>query len=199
MEPLLFVDIDGVFNHNTIVDTVGGLVPSLVCYLDTIIAVTQCDVVFNTAWNASSLNDMRAFFSKAGLKNSRKLVGQTDACSGGGLPVGRWLRDNNQVGRPYAIIDDSTHGYNGPMWARLIWCPSPIALTNDNVIRAIDILRTTDFDPDRECHRACKHLIERMLWQKKASWLSPEQRQTYLQEDCVRLYEWLNDSNFLEH
>lgn len=117
----LFLDIDGVLAahggpHH------GDLDPVMVQRLNRKVgrryAGRQCRIVINSAWNAKGLDEVTDRLAEAGL-DPTLIHDTTGSYQGGGEPVRRYLIENDLVGSPYLILDDSAHNYF-EMWCRLV-------------------------------------------------------------------------------
>ena len=117
----LFLDIDGVLAahggpHH------GDLDPVMVQRLNTKVGRRyggqQCRIVINSAWNVRGLGEVTDRLAEAGLDPTH-IHDTTGSCQGGGEPVRRYLTENDLVGSPYVILDDSARQY-GEMWCRLV-------------------------------------------------------------------------------
>jgi len=170
---LLFLDIDGVLNRNN-----DRFDPTLVENLNWLMTRwPNLQIVFNTAWNLHPLNDMRDWLVDAGFEHPKRLHGQTAACSGGGNLVRRYLTDNDLVGTPFIIIDDSSHDYN-EMWCRLIKCQGRRGFDEDRRRLANDLIwkaRAPVEQRDRKL--AVSALVDNCFTLSKANYLSEEDKE----------------------
>lgn len=190
---LVFLDIDGV-----LVLQGRGFDPSLVMNLNWLIAESghKCEIILNTAWNAHTIQEMQVFMIKAGFKHSDILVGQTNGCSGGGLLIQEWLKNNNRMGEPYVILDDSTKKI-GAMWSRLARCNADEGFTKDVAKRALKIMQRR-ITEDGERKAACKGILKNVLRVQQANWLTPRQKSTFVCEEMELIAKCITDPFFLQ-
>ena len=137
----IFLDVDGVANTHS----QDCMLPENVAHLDDLFdfignpAHTQSHnpvIVFNTAWNGRTIERMREVLAEAGSRHAHTIdIFQTDCCSGGGDPCRRWLEDNDKIGSPYVIIDDSQNKY-GAMRCRLVKCDYKVGFDAQGLLAA---------------------------------------------------------------
>lgn len=196
---LVFLDIDGVCNkhggpHH------GELNPELVGHLGQLLQRHRFDaqVVFNTAWNTNTLDEMKAMFTAAGFKHPEVLVGQTSSNAGGGHPIREYLIWNDLIGTPFIIIDDSTKDY-GEMWCRLIVCDGSKGFDKVALKEATEQMWHSNPNESRDRHAAIDRLIidcHRLA--RRTPWLTDEQRQGYIRRNLNLIEHCLLVPNFLE-
>lgn len=194
MKVVLFLDIDGVLCL-----TGRTLDPRLVAALNILIKCgcpSDIRIVFNTAWNIHSLDEMRGFMVAAGFKYPECIQGQTAGMSGGGELARQWLRDNGMVGTPYVMVDDSTRMQSS--WGRLAQCRTDEGLNLKVVGKALDIIRRGVEHEVVEKACAFNNLMEdnqRLI--SATPWLSDEERKGYIQRNFAEAKEIMDDPNFM--
>lgn len=171
---ILFLDIDGVLNSKP---GSTGLENFHVQHLNTLIQMfPEPRIITNSAWNSIPLSELRVQFEQAGFLYPRVIQGRTPSCMGGGLPVRQWLRENNAVGEPFLILDDSTHDY-GAMWCRLVWCPWNRGFDGERLRAALRVVERSrkPLQDSVERFAAVESLMERSRWAlREANWLTEE-------------------------
>jgi hypothetical protein len=137
-------------------------------------------IVFNTAWNSHTLDEMCVMMTANGFEYPEVLIGQTAGCQGGGILARQWLRDNRAVGKPYIAIDDSSH-YQESM-GRLVQCTDPlVGLTGEIADQALDMIRGGILDPETEVRRAEDRFTnEHLRLLHRTPWLTQEEREASL-------------------
>jgi hypothetical protein len=185
LEPFyIFVDVDGVFIRYQS-DDGPELNPDLVANLNNLMNgwyKYQYRIVFNTSWNARSMDEMRDLFVQAGFKGHPDMLhGQTNSCAGGGNPVRQYLLDHDLVGSPFIIIDDETHNYD-ELWCRLIQCDGTKGFDDKAQNAANELIwKAVKPNNDRDRRIAIEHLTEECFrLAQRTPWLKPEQREKYL-------------------
>jgi hypothetical protein len=195
---LVFLDIDGVCNkhggpHH------GKLNPELVGHIGRLIQRHRFDtqIVFNTAWNTNTLDEMKVMFTAAGFKHPECLVGQTSSTRGGGHPIREYLIENDLIGTPFIIIDDSTHDY-GEMWCRLIACNGSKGFDKIALKEATEQMWHSSPNESRDRHAAIDRLLRdchRLA--RRCPWLTDEQRQGYIRRNLNLIEHCLLVPDFL--
>lgn len=122
---VLFLDIDGVLNHQNTKDRVCGFVgldPELIAIFNKIVdAVPDLKIVVSSTWRKSvmpgvyhNFDELKALLAKRGLKG--EIIGRTPdfAHIGGhrGSEIGNWLVGHPEVTH-YAILDDDSDAGEG--------------------------------------------------------------------------------------
>lgn len=189
---LIFLDMDEVLAQY------GKIQPDRVARLNRIVASTPTParIVFNTAWNIHTMDQMRGFLVAAGFAYPDTLHSQTAGNEGGGELIRRWLRDNGEVGTPFLILDDSTRDLRA-MWCRLGRCLGADGLSDVVLAQALDIIQRP-IHPLRECLAAAHALTkdsERIL---AADWLTPEERNQYALSSIRLAQTLMEDPDFLK-
>lgn len=140
-------------------------------------------IVFNTAWNRHTLDEMWDMLVEHGFEYPEVLIGQTAGCGGGGHLARQWLRDNGMVGKPYIAIDDSAH-YQESI-GRLVQCTDPKkGLTREIANIALDLIALGIRHPEAEVLRTMDYFVgeqDRLLL--RTPWLTDEQRDEAMQEN----------------
>ena len=170
MEVIILLDIDGVLCLDG-----RNLNRDLVANLNLVVSdgagPSGTTIVFNTAWNRLPLETMKSLLAEAGFRYPECLVGQTNGCHGGGDPAREWLRDNNRVGTPYVMIDDSTNV--GMSWGRLAHCNTGEGLTRAVVDKALSIIRRgIGCSKDEVQHLADNLRLENHRLSTRCPWLT---------------------------
>ena len=189
----VFLDVDGVANTHTqdhmlpenvahldnLFDFIGR--PASVFAAPTVIRAHNPVIVFNTAWNGRTIERMREVLAAAGSRHAHTIdIFQTDCCSGGGDPCRRWLEDNDKIGSPYIIIDDSQNKY-GAMRCRLVKCDYTVGFDAEGLKQARKIVL--------ENRLLVNNLTNHAKWLRKRAFDS-------INEEILRLCHetpWLDD------
>ncbi len=194
---VLFLDIDGVLNT---LPGVSLLDPRLVANLNWICDHTQPSIVINSAWNQRDLDTLKEMLVEVGFSHPDRVIGKTDGCQGGGKLVRQWLRANDHVGTPFAIVDDSDNDY-AEMWGRLIKCDSRIGLGAKEALEVKRVYEraTGPLDEDIEREYAATYLFDNVVWlAQRTPWLQDSQRDVFLQEKLDLIKRCLTMPGFLE-
>ena len=160
-------------------------------------AYPDLKIVLNSAWNIEPLADMRNFLVAAGFDYPMSLIGRTASSSGGGLLARQWLVDNNHIGTPYILIDDSTREM-GPSWGRLAQCRSKEGLTDKVADNALFILGRGIGTVEVEVACAIHNIMaDNLRLITSTPWLTGEQRLGYIKANFAQSDNFLADPNFL--
>jgi hypothetical protein len=154
-------------------------------------------IVFNTAWNLHTVDEMRTFLVVAGFEYPTCLHGQTAGTQGGGGLAREWLRDNDGVGTPYIMIDDSTRCQAS--WGRLAQCITAQGMTRKVADKAVAIYQRGIADAETELqHVEANILADNFRIVTSTPWLSDEERYKYTQRNLDDAREIVSDPNFMQ-
>ena len=197
MNPVyIFLDMDGVLSLSSQV-----IESRCVFQLNRIvhdIGTDRVRIVFNTAWNCHSLDEMRIRMVAAGFAYPDTLWSQTDGTHGGGQLAREWLRDHGEVGCPYVIVDDSTN--MGPSWGRIAHCSLAMGLTAAIADQAIAIARRGIQHADIEKQFAIEALRREIVRLKtRTPWLSSKERSPLIKLDQALIKVLSKDKDFLRN
>lgn len=153
MPPVLFLDIDGVLNtpescgkyHSNEV-----FLPSAVMALRKIVQTTACQIIISSSWRMDDQRQrIRPVFAQNGLAEVLAgLQGVTpDYSAEPGTTredeIAAWLEQNRpDAGFAFAILDDDTSQFTGPLRQRLVWVDDRYGLTDENANRCVELLQS---------------------------------------------------------
>ena len=192
----IFLDIDGVIclNARDLDKYCVGSLNRIVNSFDK----NNVRIVFNTAWNAYTLQQMIDMFVAAGFRFPEVLFDQTYTTSGGGEPVRRWMVDNNAVGSPFVIIDDSKKDLCCS-YGRLAWCNPKMGLTSVVGVKATKILSCGIKSEDKERKYAITAALEEIdRLNLRTPWLTYPQRETCLLKAINEVQGIVLEKDFLK-
>lgn len=155
MEPLIFLDIDGVLNnypglvklrarqvgaHD--IDDSEDMFPEHVERLNRIIQETGALVVLSSSWRRMfPLVTIVSFLERRGFRG--RIIGKTPTSLSGyrGEEINRWLAENTSGGVPprFVILDDGSD--MEPHQDRLVQTDMDLGLTEEDAARAISLLK----------------------------------------------------------
>lgn len=144
MNPILFLDIDGVLNNGTTREF-NRMSQENIEPLNEIIERTSADIVISSSWRIlSSMEYIRGHMMSAGFKYPDNVIDMTDFLridEGGsirGQEIKKWLDDHN-IQSHYAILDDDETGME-LVEDRLVETNFMTGLTNDHVYMVVYLL-----------------------------------------------------------
>ena len=168
MDKIIFLDIDGVISTLRSITDDGGWGLTVDCQdrLGVIIAATKAQIVLTSSWRLSTVSDTRGYMASCGFRFCDDIIGVTirgyhyiqkgfPMSIPRGVEIKQWIDNNihrnNGTGEfkrkklgvdyNYVILDDDSDMLYEHR-NRFIHCDSLIGLTDDEVIKAIEILNS---------------------------------------------------------